>query len=408
MQLDLLSDVLGAYQAADRPLDNQSLYQAVAQRASLTRDDTEQRQPIGKSQTVRNTYKRKVRWYQQSLKAMGLIERTTAKGVWQLTAKARKELHPISRPLCAIAFSTRYGIAVWGHAEDVMGKLDDEVTLCLTSPPYPLAAQRAYGNPDQRGIVTFICEALAPIIERMTEEGSLILNVSNDIFLPGSPGRSTYLERLVIALEDRFGVTLMDRLVWHNNSKPPGPIRYASGTRQQLNVAWEPVLWFAKNPMKCKSNNRRVLQPHTERHLALMARGGESRQAVYGDGAYRLNHGDFGKPTEGKIPKNVISLGHRCKHTLAYRRAMKEAGLPAHGAGMPYALPKLLIDFLTEENDLVVDPFAGRSMTGRAAEDAKRRWVTSECMLEYAVGGASLFGADDDLDRRIPLPTRTG
>lgn len=408
MQLDLLSDVLGAYRAADRPLDNKSLYQAVAQRASLSKEDTQRREPVGKQQTVRNMYERKLRWGQQTLKTMGLIERTSQRGVWQMTAKARKDLHPIRRPLRAIAFSTRYGVAIWGHIEDVAANLDEDVTLCLTSPPYPLASARAYGNPDQHSIVSFICESLAPIIERMTEEASLVLNVSNDIFLPSSPGRSTYVERLVIAVEDRLGLTLMDRLVWHNASKLPGPIRYASGTRQQLNVAWEPVLWFAKNPIKCKSNNRRVLQPHSEKHKALMSRGGENRHAVYGDGAYRLKPGSFGQQTEGAIPKNVLSIGHSCSYTRAHRQAMQKAGLPTHGAGMPYALPKLLIEFLTEEDDLVIDPYGGRSMTGRAAEDLRRRWITTECMLEYAVGGQALFGEGDDLDRRIALPTRTG
>ena len=63
MQLDLLSDVLGAYQAADRPLDNQSLYRAVAERAALSEEDTGREAPIGKSRVVRNTYHRKVRWF---------------------------------------------------------------------------------------------------------------------------------------------------------------------------------------------------------------------------------------------------------------------------------------------------------------------------------------------------------
>lgn len=62
MQLDLLSDVLGAYRAADRPLDNKSLYRAVAQRASLSKEDTQRREPVCKQQAVRNIYERKLRW----------------------------------------------------------------------------------------------------------------------------------------------------------------------------------------------------------------------------------------------------------------------------------------------------------------------------------------------------------
>ena len=72
----------------------------------------------------------------------------------------------------------------------------------------------------------------------------MALSLSNDIFEQGSPARSLYLERLTIALEDRLGLRLMDRLIWKSN-KPPGPYQWASKERMQLNTAYEPVLWFS-------------------------------------------------------------------------------------------------------------------------------------------------------------------
>lgn len=50
-----------------------------------------------------------------------------------------------------------------------------------------------------------------------------------------------------------------------------------------------------------------------------------------------------------------------------------------------------LIRFLTEERDLVVDPFGGRLMTGLAADLLNRYWMCGEMMLQYIRGGAELF-----------------
>ena len=41
-------------------------------------------------------------------------------------------------------------------------------------------------------------------------------------------------------------------------------------------------------------------------------------------------------------------------------------------------LAQFFINFLTDKNDLVVDPFAGSNTTGAAAEDLGRRWVAIE------------------------------
>tara|TARA_R110001606_G_scaffold66971_2_gene153682 strand:+ start:20175 stop:21437 length:1263 start_codon:yes stop_codon:yes gene_type:complete len=392
-QLDLFGSTIKAYlKNPDGELTNSQLYSAVGSAVGTDPDAASHHQPVGKSGAVRNLFHRQIRWYQQTLKSMGILERVNDKrGVWRLSDKAQKELLPVRRTVKVLGFSTELGVALWSHAEDGFENLDQEVMLCFTSSPYPLSSPRAYGNVRVEDFVDFICESLKPVIERLSDEGSLVLNLSNDIFLSKSPGRSTYLERVMLALEDRMGLTLMDRIPWINPSKPPGPTRWASITRQQLNVSWEPILWFAKNPLKVKSDNRRVLVPHTERHARLIAQGGESRTTDYGDGAYRLRAGSFSNPTAGAIPKNVINRSHRCAWGDQYKRYAEANGLPSHGAGMPYSIAEFFIALLTDVGDLVADPFGGRIMTGRAAESLGRRWWVTERMLQYVAGGAGLF-----------------
>ena len=395
-QGELFAHVAAAYSdAGEAPLSNADLYAAVAARASIPPEALDERTPIGRSGQKHNLIRRAVRWHQQTLKEAGVIEHADARGVWRFVSTTKKGLHEPVAGVRLVAFSTRLGVAIWGDCMDVFGSLREEIHLVVTSPPYPLAKARAYGGPSEKDYVDFICRALEPLVRNLAPRASLCLNASNDVFVSNSPSRSLYLERLVLALHDRLGLHLMDRLIWENLSKAPGPVRWASLTRQQLNVGWEPILWMAPNPALVAADNRRVLEPHTEKQRALIARGGEQRHASYSDGAYNIRPGRFGNPTEGRIPKNVLRHGHRCADAIRYRNDARERGLPVHGAGWPISIPEFLINFLSAPGDLVVDPFAGRVSTGMAAEALGRRWIATEKVLQYMQGAAPRFTGCD-------------
>lgn len=392
-QLDLFSSVLHAYaMPSDGTLDNQDLYQLAAQTAGVDETEISRRSPVGKAGAEHSLFARKVRWYQQTLKNAGILEHVPGKrGVWRLTKPASKDLTSIEPTVSVVGFSTERGIAILGSCDTVFARMDSPITLVVTSPPYPLARARQYGNPPEHVYVDWICQTLEPVVKNLAPGGSICLNVSNDIFMPRSPARSLYRERLVIALYERLGLHKLDELIWVNTSKPPGPYQYASKDRTQLNVAYEPVYWFSNDPHKVMSDNRRVLQAHSEKHLALIAKGGEQREMNACDGAYRVRPGSYGNATAGKIPRNVLSFGHRCASQIAYKKAAREMGLPAHGAPMPLNLAKFLVEFLSTPGDLVADPFAGSFTTALAAEHLGRRWLATDKMVEYVLGGASRF-----------------
>jgi DNA modification methylase len=392
-QLDLFSSVMHSYSAeTSGKLDNSTLYATVARTMGLSPEQATARAPVGKDGTVRNLFERKVRWYQQTLKQAGILEHIEGhRGVWGLTNPASKDLNRITSHVAVVGFSTNLGIAILGSCDTVFSSARAPITLCVTSPPYPLAQARNYGNPALEIYVDWICKMLEPVVKNLVPGGNICLNVSNDIFEKGSPARSLYREELVLALHKRLGLWKMDELVWHNRSKAPGPIQYASKDRTQLNVAWEPVYWLTNDPFLVKSDNRRVLQEHSQRHLDLIKNGGEQRDESYSDGAYRIRTGSFSNPTAGKIPRNVLEFGHRCAAQTAYKKAARALNLPVHGAPMPMKLASFLIELLSEPDDLVVDPFGGSFTTAHAAERLGRRWLSTECMLEYVLGGATRF-----------------
>ena len=388
-QLDLFSAVQHAYLGGS--LDNESLYEQLVQQSVLKIEQSDERQQAGESGKRYCTAKRRVRWIQQTLKTMGLLEGAGMRGQWRLTERGRRGLTPAQPRKVLLGFNTDLGIALWGSCSDVFSKLDEPIALCLTSPPYPLARARAYGNPDEAQFVDWICTMLEPIVKSLMPGGSVVLNVSNDIFLTGSPARSLYRERMVLALHDRLGLFKMDELIWHNACKPPGPVQWASKERFQLNVAWEPIYWFTNDPSKVRSNNQRVLEPHTQKHAATIAAGGERHERANCDGAYRVKRGAYANATSGKIPRNLMSIRHNCVDQDAYKAHCRDAQLPTHGAAMPLGLVSKLVEFLTETNDLVVDPFGGSFTTGKAAELLGRRWISTDLMAEYVLGAASRF-----------------
>lgn len=391
-QLSLWQSVTEVYQeAGDTEIDNATLYRRACDKAGISDAEFNAMSPVGTKGEQHKLLARTVRWYQQSLRARGVLERVPSKrGVWRLTRNAKTTLHQIERGFVILGFSTRLGAALWADCRDAFKGLNEPISLILTSPPYAISRGTAYGRFAATEWVDFICASIEPLMKHLEPGGSVVINGSNDQFVKGSPARELLMERLAIALYDRFGLQKMDTFIWVGG-KAPGPVQWASKTRQQANFAYEPIYWACLDPLRCYADNRRVLQPHSERHKKLIARGGESRHGSYADGRYVVKPGKFGAPTPGRIPRNVLEIGTHCAGQRAYKAAAREMGLPAHGAPFPEALVEFFVQYLTEPGMLVIDQFSGSATTPAVCERLGRRWLAADVMAEYIRGGATRF-----------------
>lgn len=54
-------------------------------------------------------------------------------------------------------------------------------------------------------------------------------------------------------------------------------------------------------------------------------------------------------------------------------------------------LPEFFIKFLTNEGDLVLDPFAGSNVTGEVCESLQRKWIGMELSEDYLRGSMYRF-----------------
>ena len=114
-----------------------------------------------------------------------------------------------------------------------------------------------------------------------------------------------------------------------------------------------------------------------------------------------IQHSDFLQDHKGAIPSNALQFlddpptnfleFSNTKSRDEYQQYCQNHGLSPHPARMPIGLPEFFIKFLTEPNDLVLDPFAGSNTTGAAAERLGRRWLSIELQAEYVAGSRGRF-----------------
>ena len=85
---------------------------------------------------------------------------------------------------------------------------------------------------------------------------------------------------------------------------------------------------------------------------------------------------------EDELPCNMLKWGNNAAND-PYTERCKETGIKIHPARFPAALPECFIKLLTEEGDIVLDPFAGSNTTGAVAEKLHRRWSAIENVGTY-------------------------
>lgn len=383
-------------------VSNGDYYEAIAGSEHMPEEMMRRREPVGVAGSMHNLGTRRARWWLQDLKRAGWLQPAAGqRGHWKLTQHAKVKLTPQQRGTVLLGYNTDLGACLWGYSEDVMGSLDMPISLMLSSPVYPLAKPRAYGTVALEHYVDWLTGILEPVVKRLRPGGVIALNVSNDVFEPGSPARSTYRERLVIALVDRLGLSKMDEIIWNAPCKPPGPVAWASKQRFQLNVGWEPVYIFTNDPHRCVADNRRVLQEHTERHMRLMRAGGVQQPRSSSDGAYTVRPGSYGNLTQGRIPKNVLTYTHsQADPDLRRAKAWAQSrGLPVHGAPLPLGLARFLVEYLCPPDGLTVDNMSGFGTVGAAAEELGRPWIMCDMHREYVEGSSERFARARGFER---------
>lgn len=70
-------------------------------------------------------------------------------------------------------------------------------------------------------------------------------------------------------------------------------------------------------------------------------------------------------------------------------------------ARFPSKLPQFFIDFLTDEDDFVLDIFAGSNTTGEVANKSNRRWLSFEISKDYCSSSVLKFLDNGISDKKL-------
>lgn len=301
------------------------------------------------------------------------------------------------------AYRTALGQMLHGKIEDALtsaplANLKGKVNLIVTSPPFPLVRKKRYGNETGEKYIEWLKDLASPLADLLTDDGSIVIEIGN-AWEEGAPIMSTLPLEALLAFKRAANLNLCQHVICHNPARLPSPAAWVNLKRARLKDSFTHVWWMSKAEFP-KADNRKVLNPYSKDMKALLKRksynsGRRPSGHVISETGFLTDHG-------GSIGPNVIEMGgdHYPESLLRYtgtkwdadyRSYCREKNLAAHPARMQSSLSAFFLQFLTDEGDLVFDPFGGSNTTGRVAEEMGRRWIAVEAESSYIEGSRGRF-----------------
>ncbi|KAB8319291.1 site-specific DNA-methyltransferase [Tolypothrix campylonemoides VB511288] len=261
---------------------------------------------------------------------------------------------------------------------------DNSINLIITSPPFALTRQKEYGNQSAEKYIEWFLPFAYEFKRVLAENGSFILDLGG-AYLPGHPVRSIYQYELLVRLCKEVGFYLAQEFYHYNPARLPTPAEWVTIRRIRVKDSVNVVWWLSKTPHP-KADNRKVLKPYSQSMKQLLKNGYKAKIRPSGHDISEK----FQKDNKGAIPPNLLEIANT-ESNSAYLRRCKAAGMKPHPARFPQGFAEFFIKFLTDEGDIVLDPFAGSNTTGFVAEILQRQWISFEINEDYIIGSRYRF-----------------
>ena len=288
-------------------------------------------------------------------------------------------------------YSTRLGVMLEGKAEVALKSRFFEcyrhrVQLIFTSPPFPLNRKKAYGNLRGEDYVKWLARFSLLFKDIIKPNGSIVIEMGNSWSI-GQPVMSTLALESLLAFRERGDLNLCQQFICQNPARLPSPAQWVNVERIRVKDTFT-LIWWMSPTTRPKANNRNVLNPYSCSMKKLLDT--ETYNAGKRPSEHHIGADSFLKDNGGAIPSNVIIAANTRSNDPYLEYCKANESLP-HPARMPDKIANFFIRFLTDPNDLVLDPFAGSNVTGAVAESLGRRWVSVEVNQEYAQASRSRF-----------------
>lgn len=269
---------------------------------------------------------------------------------------------------------------------------DNSIDLVMTSPPFALLRKKDYGNMAEGEYVNWF-EAFGKEFFRILKpSGSLCIDIGGS-WIPGQPTRSLYHFELLIMLCRKLGFHLAQEFYWWNPSKLPTPAEWVNIRRIRVKDAVNSVYWLSKTPWP-KASNRRILYPYSDSMKSLLKNGYHAKTRPSG---HDISN-NFSVDNQAAIPPNLLAIPNTESNSY-YLRYCRERNLTIHPARFPSILPEFFIRMLTDEGDLVIDPFGGSCVVGDVCERLNRHWICCELDRKYTLGAIGRFDVESQKEQ---------
>jgi site-specific DNA-methyltransferase (cytosine-N4-specific) len=288
-------------------------------------------------------------------------------------------------------YKTEYGTYLHGKAEnileaDLFHKYKGKINLIFTSPPFPLNRKKKYGNRCGEEYIEWITEITTGLREYLANNGSLVIEIGN-AWEPNEPEMSTLPLETLLSIKKKGKYKLCQQFIWFNTAKLPSPVQWVNIERKRVKDSFTNIWWLSKTS-NAKANNRNILESYSKSMEKLLKNqkynsGLRPSEHNIGEKSFLADHG-------GAIPSNVLVAANTVSSNL-YLNHCKMNDLVPHPARMPNFVAEYFVKFLTEEDDLVLDPFAGSNTTGEVCETLKRKWLSVEIDEKYIEGSRVKF-----------------
>ena len=287
------------------------------------------------------------------------------------------------RPPKATAYQTPLGRMMRGTAEEVLSlpsfaRLHGKINLIFTSPPFPLNTKKRYGNLTGKAYIDWLVSFAQTFRQLLTPDGSIVVELGN-AWEPGRPITSTLALRTLLDFQERGQFHLCQEVIWHNPARLPSPAQWVTIKRIRLKDSFTRFWWLSPSEQP-KADNRRVLQKYSSEMQKLLDK--QSYNAGLRPSQHCISSTGFLKDNGGAIPPSVLTVSNT-RSTDSYQAYCRQHNFRPHPARMPRELAEFFVRFLTEQGDIVLDPFAGSNTTGAAAESLRRHWISIEPDLDY-------------------------
>ena len=294
------------------------------------------------------------------------------------------------------AYKTSWGTMYQGDCEDILKgypitRRKGKVQLILTSPPFPLNRKKKYGNRTGEEYLNWL-KNLAPLFrDYLASDGSIVIELGN-AWEVGKPVMSTLPLKALMAFLEAAELNLCQEFICYNPARLPTPAQWVTVERIRVKDSFTRVWWMSPVE-RPKANNRNVLTEYSKSMKELLRKG--TYNAGPRPSGHHIGKKSFLSDNGGAIPPNLLVPSKNSSDLIEvlpisntrandpYQIYCRQNNISPHPARMQTELAKFFIKFLTDKEDLILDPFAGSNTTGSAAQELRRKWLSIEQDVNY-------------------------